>query len=89
MRNLTLLLSLPLATAPTAVPAPSALTVALPAPVELVTMNHARLLDDTEFCDLFFTFEAAEFKKETVTAHVPIVSERVPLLLDESKYCAK
>lgn len=66
-----------------------ALTVALPDPSELVTLGHARLLDDTEYCDLFFTFEAPEFKKETISAHVPVVSERVPMLLDESKYCAK
>lgn len=65
------------------------LTVLLSDPPEKFVLGHARMLDDNEFFDLLFSFDAPEHKKDQVHAHVAVITERLPCLFDESKYCSR
>lgn len=64
-------------------PPSSVLAVTLANPELEVTLSHGRLLQDTAYFDVVFSFDTPEFKKDTVTAHMAVVRERLPLLLDE------
>lgn len=50
-------------------------------------LTHAKLLDDTTFSDLVFSFPKQ--KKQTVHAHRVIVSNRIPSILAANKFVTK